>query len=74
MDVYSDKYSGVDSNRILNSNKSKLNKTLEKLSSGYQINRSADNAAGLAVSEKMRSLILGLDQAVKNSQDAVSLV
>lgn len=66
--------SALNSNRILNKNKSKLNKTLEKLSSGYQINRSADNAAGLAVSEKMRSLILGLDQAVKNSQDAVSLV
>jgi len=66
--------SAINSNRNLNKNKSKLNKTLEKLSSGYQINRSADNAAGLAVSEKMRSLILGLDQAVKNSQDAVSLV
>lgn len=66
--------SAINSNRNLNKNRSKLNKTLEKLSSGYQINRSADNAAGLAVSEKMRSLILGLDQAVKNSQDAVSLV
>lgn len=66
--------SAMNSNRNLNMNRSKLSKTLEKLSSGYQINRSADNAAGLAVSEKMRSLILGLDQAVKNSQDAVSLV
>ncbi len=66
--------SALNSNRIFNKNKSKLSKTLEKLSSGYQINRSADNAAGLAVSEKMRSIILGLDQAEQNSVDAISLI
>lgn len=66
--------SALNSNRILNSNNKKLGKILEKLSSGYLINRSADNAAGLAVSEKMRSMIRGLDRAVRNSQEAVTLV
>ncbi len=49
-----------------------LNKSLEKLSSGYKINRAGDDAAGLAVSEKMRSQIFGMNQAVKNSQDGIS--
>ena len=66
--------SALNSKRILNINNNKLSKTLEKLSSGYQINRSADNAAGLAVSEKMRSMIKGLTQAERNCHDAVSLV
>ena len=64
----------MNANRILGVNKSKTAKTLEKLSSGYRINRSADDAAGLAVSEKMRSMINGLTQAEKNCHDAVSLV
>lgn len=49
-------------------------KASEKLSSGYTINRAADNAAGLAISEKMRGQIRGLDQAARNSDDAISLV
>ena len=49
-------------------------KLTEKLSSGYRINRSADDAAGLAISEKMRRQIRGLNQAVLNAQDGISLV
>lgn len=49
-------------------------KTTEKLSSGYRINRAADDAAGLAISEKMRRQIRGLSQAVENAQDGISLV
>jgi flagellin len=49
-------------------------KSIEKLSSGYRINRAGDDAAGLAISEKMRAQIRGLDQASRNSQDAISLV
>ncbi len=52
----------------------KVSKTLSKLSSGYEINRAADNAAGLAVSSKMRSQIRGLTQSSRNCEDAVSLV
>jgi flagellin len=53
---------------------SKAAKAMEKLSSGYRINRAADDAAGLAISEKMRAQIGGLDQAQRNAQDGVSLV
>src|ERR1044072_2587217 len=49
-------------------------KSMEKLSSGYRINRAADDAAGLAISDKMRSQIGGLDQGQRNAQDGVSLV
>src|SRR5689334_17900743 len=49
-------------------------KSMEKLSSGYRINRAADDAAGLAISEKMRAQIGGLDQAQRNAQDGISLV
>src|SRR5919205_1536019 len=49
-------------------------KAMEKLSSGYRINRAADDAAGLAISEKMRAQIGGLDQAQRNAQDGISLV
>src|SRR5919199_5809319 len=48
--------------------------SMEKLSSGYRVNRAADDAAGLAISEKMRGQIGGLDQAQRNAQDAISLV
>ena len=51
-----------------------LSKSMERLSSGYRINRAADDAAGLAISEKLRAQIGGLDQAQRNAQDAVSLV
>src|SRR6476660_4344887 len=49
-------------------------KSMEKLSSGYRINRAADDAAGLAISEKMRGQIGGLAQAQRNAQDGISLV
>src|ERR671927_1462926 len=52
----------------------KLGRAMERLSSGYRINRAADDAAGLAISEKLRGQIQGLDQAQRNVQDAVSLV
>src|ERR671932_2162207 len=51
-----------------------LAKSMERLSSGYRINRAADDAAGLAISEKLRGQIKGLDQAERNAQDAISLV
>jgi flagellin len=51
-----------------------LSKALERLSSGFRINRAADDAAGLAISEKLRSQVQGLNQAVRNAQDAVSLI
>src|ERR1041384_5113265 len=53
---------------------SKAAKAMEKLSSGYRINRAADDAAGLAISEKMRAQIGGLDQAQRNAQDGISMV
>jgi len=49
-------------------------KNLEKLSSGYRINRSADDATGLSISEKMRTLIRGLSQATDNCQDGISML
>ena len=60
--------------RNLSSNASNGQKNLEKLSSGYRINRSADDAAGLAISEQMRSKINGLDQASANASDAIGLI
>ena len=60
--------------RNLSSNASNGQKNLEKLSSGYRINRSADDAAGLAISEQMRSKINGLDQATSNASDAIGLI
>ena len=64
----------INANRYLGMNNTKLGKSLEKLSSGYAINRAGDNAAGLAVSEKMRSQIAGMTQGVKNAQDGISMV
>ena len=60
--------------RNYNNNTSALSKNLEKLSSGYKINRAGDDAAGLAISEKMRAQITGLEAAQKNVKDGVSLV
>ncbi|MBP2655607.1 MAG: flagellin domain protein [Firmicutes bacterium] len=60
-------------NRLAASN-TNTGKALEKLSSGLRINRAGDDAAGLAISEKMRGQIRGLDQAVRNSQDGISLI
>ena len=51
-----------------------LQKSTEKLSSGYKINRAADDAAGLSISEKMRNQIRGLNKAASNAQDGISLV
>ncbi len=64
----------LNSNRQLSTNNSAVAKNLEKLSSGYKINRAGDDAAGLAISEKMRSQIKGLEVAQTNAQDAISLI
>lgn len=60
--------------RSLNVNQGSVSKSLEKLSSGFRINRAGDDAAGLAISEKMKAQIKGLEQASANSQDGISLV
>ena len=64
----------INSYRNLSTNQNALSKNLEKLSSGYKINRAGDDAAGLAISEKMRSQINGLNQAVNNANDAIGLI
>lgn len=64
----------LNAHRQLGGNTSLVSKNLEKLSSGYRINRAGDDAAGLAVSEKMRAQITGLDRAKANAQDGISLV
>ncbi len=64
----------MNSNRMLGLTTSSLAKTTEKLSSGYKVNRAADDAAGLAISEKMRRQIRGLTQASSNAQDGISCV
>ena len=64
----------INSGRNLAINNSALAKNLEKLSSGYRINRAGDDAAGLAISEQMRSQINGLNQAATNAQDAIGLI
>ena len=58
----------------LNTNVAGLKKSSEKLASGYRINRAGDDAAGLAISEKMRSQIRGLNQAKRNAQDGISMI
>lgn len=64
----------INAHRNLNFNNTQMGKTMEKLSSGYRINRAADDAAGLAVSEKMRFQINGYNQAMRNAQDGISLI
>jgi flagellin len=64
----------MNSYRNYNVNTRAINKNLEKLSSGYKINRAGDDAAGLAISEKMRAQITGLEGAQKNAKDGISLV
>ncbi len=66
--------SAMNANRMLSSTTTSLSKSTEKLSSGYRINRAADDAAGLSISEKMRSQIRGLNQASTNAQDGISLI
>ena len=63
-----------NAHRNLNATATKAAKAMEKLASGYRVNRAADDAAGLAISEKMRGQIGGLAQAQRNAQDAISLV
>ena len=64
----------ANANRMLNVTTSAQSKSTEKLSSGYRINRAADDAAGLTISEKMRKQIKGLDRASTNAEDGVSAV
>ena len=64
----------MNANRNLGTTTKKLARSTEKLSSGYKINRAGDNAAGLAISEKMRGQIRGLDQASTNAEDGISLI
>ena len=64
----------INAYRNLSATQTSLSKSLEKLSSGYRINRAADDAAGLAISEGLRSQISGLTQAARNAQDGISVV
>jgi len=66
--------SAWNAHRNLTNTNIRINKSMEKLSSGYRINRAGDDAAGLAVSEKFRTQIYGLDQAQRNAQDAISMI
>jgi len=64
----------INAQRNLNATSLRMGKVLEKLSSGYRINRAADDAAGLGISEKMRSQIRGNQQALRNAQDGISMI
>lgn len=64
----------ANTNRMLGTNVKAVSKSTEKLSSGYAVNRAADDAAGLSISEKMRNQIRGINQSVKNAEDGVSLI
>ena len=64
----------LNTHRQLNSATTAQSKSMEKLSSGLRINKAGDDAAGLAISEKMRGQIRGLDQASKNAQDGISMI
>ena len=66
--------SALNTHRNLSFNNTQASKNLEKLSSGYKINRAGDDAAGLSISEKMRGQIRGLEMASKNAQDGISLI
>lgn len=64
----------LNTHRQLSTNTANTSKNIEKLSSGLRINRAGDDAAGLAISEKMRAQIRGLDQASRNAQDGISMI
>src|SRR3954464_13176789 len=64
----------VNAQRNLNSVGVSLSKSIEKLSSGLRINRAGDDAAGLTISEKLRGQVKGLNQAVRNAQDGISMI
>src|SRR3990172_5097012 len=66
--------SALNAQRNLAITNEKMSKTLEKLSSGLRINRAADDAAGLAISEKMRAQVRGMQQGMRNAQDGVSML
>lgn len=64
----------INANRQMGISQSAQSSSMEKLSSGYRINRAADDAAGLSISEKMRAQVSGLDQASRNADDGISLI
>lgn len=64
----------MSTHRTLTDTSNELGKTMERLSSGYRINKAADDAAGLAISEKLRAQVRGLNQAQRNAQDGVSVI
>ena len=66
--------SAINAHRQLTSNQGLTSKSLQKLSSGLRINSAGDDAAGLAISEKMRTQIRGLEKAQSNAQDSISLI
>jgi len=67
-------YSSLDAQRNLGNNQSELDSSMRKLASGYRITRAADDAAGLAVSEKMRAAIAGTTQGIRNANDGISMI
>ena len=72
--IINNNLNAMNAHRNMSFNTAQTGKAMEKLSSGLRINRAGDDAAGLAISEKMRGQIRGLDQATRNSQDAISLI
>lgn len=72
--IINNNIAAMNTHRQLSFNNTNVGKNLEKLSSGFKINRAGDDAAGLAISEKMRAQIKGLDMASKNAQDGISLI
>ncbi len=66
--------SSLTAQRHLRNTRALLDRSLERLSSGYRINRAGDDAAGLAISEKLRAKVRGLVQAQRNASDGVSLI
>ncbi|QDI92460.1 flagellin [Salicibibacter halophilus] len=72
--IINNNLSAMNAHRQLGVNQNNMQDSMEKLSSGEQINRAGDDAAGLAISEKMRAQIRGLDQASNNAQDGISLI
>jgi len=67
-------YSSLDAQNHLSSSQMELDGSMRKLSSGYRITRAADDAAGLAISEKLRSKVIGTNQSVRNANDGISLI
>ncbi len=72
--IINNNLNAMNAHRNMSFNTSNTGKAMEKLSSGLRINRAGDDAAGLAISEKMRGQIRGLDQATRNSQDGISMI